>query len=121
MFQTVPNKDAATNQAFLTARGFVMNNDVNFQMVCDTCGCLGIKIENPEQASRETLVYCGDCGNSRGTVGALRDLSVRSEAPAIPHTGREIKMKSCSQLVALHQELQSLRRKVAMAESSRKS
>jgi hypothetical protein len=98
-----------------------MNNDLSFQMVCDTCGCLGIKIENPEQASRETLVYCGDCGTSRGTVGALRDLSVRSEAPAVQDSRRDLKMKSCSQLVALHQELQSLRRKVAMAESRRKS
>jgi hypothetical protein len=49
MFQTVPNKDAATNQAFLTARGFVMNNDVNFQMVCDTCGCSESRLKIPNR------------------------------------------------------------------------
>ena|SRR5579863_2136014 len=98
-----------------------MNNEVNFQMVCGTCGCLGIKIENPEQASREAIVHCGDCGASRGTVGSLRDLSVRAGAPAVPPTKREPKLKPYSQLVALHQELQSLRRQVAIAESRRKS
>jgi hypothetical protein len=54
-----------------------MNNDVGFQIVCTNCGCLSIRIEEPHKAIREADVYCGDCGSSRGTVGALRDLSVR--------------------------------------------
>jgi hypothetical protein len=67
-----------------------MNTSVNFQMVCNNCGCLGIKIENPEQAAREAAVYCSDCGRSRGTVGALRDLAVRPEAHAAPPITREL-------------------------------
>jgi hypothetical protein len=54
-----------------------MNTKVEFQMVCDDCGSLTIKIENSEGASRRALVYCGHCGASRGTMGALRDLADR--------------------------------------------
>ena len=90
-----------------------MNTNIGFQIICDNCGCLGIKIENPEQASREANVYCGDCGVSRGTMGALRDLSIRPGAHAVPLTmQRAEKQKIQSRLVALHKELQSLRRRV---------
>ena len=61
-----------------------MNINVEFQMVCDDCGSLTIKIENPEGASRETVVYCGHCGASRGTMGALRDLADRLNPHAVP-------------------------------------
>ena len=54
-----------------------MNGDNCFQIVCTDCGCLSIRIEEPLKASREATVYCGDCGTSRGTVGALRDLAVQ--------------------------------------------
>ena len=54
-----------------------MNTSIEFQLVCDDCGSLTIKIENPESASREAVIYCGRCGASRGTVGALRDLADR--------------------------------------------
>ena len=54
-----------------------MNTNVEFQMVCHDCGSLTIKIENSEGASRNTLLYCGRCGASRGTMGALRDLADR--------------------------------------------
>ena len=57
-----------------------MNNNIDFQIVCIDCGCLGIRIEDPLKASREAIVYCGDCGASRGTMGALRDLAVQSNA-----------------------------------------
>ena len=57
---------------------FSMNIDLEFQMVCCDCGSLAIKIENPTSASRETIVHCGECGASRGTIGALRDLAVRA-------------------------------------------
>jgi predicted SprT family Zn-dependent metalloprotease len=56
-----------------------MNTKVEFQMVCDDCGSLTIKIENSEGASRKTVVYCGHCGASRGTMGALRDLADRPD------------------------------------------
>ena len=55
-----------------------MNTCAEFQMVCGECGSLTIKIENPESASREAIVYCGHCGASRGTMGGLRDLAVRT-------------------------------------------
>jgi hypothetical protein len=64
-----------------------MNINVEFQMVCDDCGSLTIKIENPEGASRETVVYGGCCGASRGTIGALRDLADRLNPHAAPLAG----------------------------------
>lgn len=95
-----------------------MNNDVDFQMVCGDCGSLAVKIENPEQASREAIIYCGDCGASRGTMGALRDLAVRPDALALlPPKQRVPKAKFHSKLVEQYREVQSLRRKVQMAES----
>jgi hypothetical protein len=98
-----------------------MNTDADFQMVCGNCGSLGIKIENPGQASREAIVYCGDCGASRGTIGALRDLAIRPAAHAeLPMKQRVSKAKSTSEIVARHNELQSLRRKRRMDASPRK-
>jgi hypothetical protein len=81
---------------------------------------LGIKIENAERALRGSIVYCSDCGFSRGTVGALRDLAVRPEAQLLPTKRRAPGAKSHSELVALHNELESLRRKVQLAELRRK-
>jgi len=98
-----------------------MKTGIDFQIVCGKCGSLAVKIENPERASRETIVYCGDCGASRGTMGGLRDLA------RLPEARRRVpKAKSCSELVALQKshselvallkELQGLRRKVQTAE-----
>ena len=64
-----------------------MNINVEFQMVCDDCGSLTIKIENPEGACRETVVYCGHCGAPRGSMGALRDLADRLNPHAVPLGG----------------------------------
>ena len=94
-----------------------MNNNVEFQMICGDCGSLAIKIENPVSASRKTIVHCGECGVSRGTVGALRDLAVRPDAHGLPTRPRVPKVKSSSELVSMHKELQSLRRKVQLVES----
>lgn len=98
-----------------------MNNNVEFQMVCGDCGNLAIKIENPVTASRKTVVYCGECGVSRGTVGALRDLAVRPDAHVLPTRLRVPRVKPRSELVARHQELQSLRRKVQLAGSNQRT
>ena len=94
-----------------------MNTSFDFHVVCGDCGSLGIRIENPESASREAIVYCGDCGAPRGTVGALRDLAVRPDTQVLPARQRTPKVKSGSELAAMHNELQSLRRKVQIAES----
>jgi hypothetical protein len=98
-----------------------MKTRIDFQIVCGKCGGLAVKIENPERASRETIVYCGDCGASRGTMGGLRDLAVLPEAhDVLPSKRRIPKAKSYSELVTLHKELQDLRRKVQTAEARRR-
>ena len=94
--------------------------NVDFQMECENCGFLGVKIENPEGAAREAAVYCGECGLIRGTVGAHRDLALRPGARSMPSVDRE-KVETCSELVALHKALQDLRRKVKVAEARQKS
>jgi Ni,Fe-hydrogenase III small subunit len=98
-----------------------MNNNVEFQVVCGDCGSLAIKIENPVTASRKTVVCCGECGVSRGTVGALRDLAVRPDAHVLPTRLRVPRVKPRSELVARHQELQNLRRKVQLAGSNQRT
>jgi hypothetical protein len=97
---------------------FSMKTGIDFQIVCGKCGSLAVKIENPERASRETIVYCGDCGASRGTMGGLRDLAVLPKA----HDVRALValQNSHSKLVAQHKELQGLRRKVQAAEARRR-
>jgi hypothetical protein len=94
-----------------------MNINVDFQMVCSHCGSLAITIENPESPSREEIVYCRDCGGSRGTLGALRDLAVLPDSHVLSTKQQAGKIEFRSGLVALHKELQSLRRKVQIAES----
>ena len=100
-----------------------MNNKFEFQIVCIDCGCLAIKIEDPVTASREAIVYCGDCGASRGTVGALRDLAVQANAEPplrsrIPsQNGRTTCDPKSGDISERYSELQRLRRRVKMAES----
>jgi hypothetical protein len=103
-----------------------MNNNIDFQIVCIDCGCLGIRIEDPLKASREAIVYCGDCGASRGTMGALRDLAVQSNAElklpmrpwGSPRTGRTTAdPQSHCEISKRYGELQSLRQQVRIAES----
>jgi hypothetical protein len=103
-----------------------MNNDVDFQIVCVDCGCLAIRIEDPLKASREAIVYCGDCGVSRGTVGALRDLAVQPN-PAVEFSTRSVascksgrtvdEPQACGQISRRYHELRRLRRQVEIAES----
>jgi hypothetical protein len=64
-----------------------MNKNVEFEMVCGDCGSLAIKIENPVSASRKTIVYCGECGASRGTVGALIPTARNCDSLGIPICG----------------------------------
>jgi hypothetical protein len=104
---------------------FSMDNRAEFQMVCGVCGSLQIKIENPETASREAIVYWGRCGIFRGTVGALRDLASRPDAqnmiPRVsklpPLNGRPQKPRFPSEILEQFRELQSFRRKVESTES----
>ena len=70
-------KNRAGRESGILISGVSMNTNVEFQMVCDECGSLTIKIKNPESKSRGAVVYCGHCGAARGTMGALRDLADR--------------------------------------------
>ena len=83
-----------------------MHPSIDFQMVCAYCGSLGIKIENPENAPREAIVYCGDCGTSRGTVGALRDLAARCTSAAHDTTPA----KANAELIARRKRLRMIGR-----------
>ena len=75
----------AGERSILNLGSFSMDTCAEFQMVCGECGSLTIKIENPESASRQAIVYCGHCGASRGTMGVLRDLAVRTTPdPLLP-------------------------------------
>jgi len=97
-----------------------MSSGAEFQMVCRDCGGLTIKIENPEGASRDAIVYCGHCGVPRGTIGALRDLAVQPDpyqmlprALKSPFNGHSSKKpKYPSEILEQFRKYQSLRRKV---------
>jgi hypothetical protein len=67
-----------------------MNKNVGFEMVCGDCGSLAVKIENPEHASREAIIYCADCGAWRGTLGALRDLAVQPHVHGLAYETSEM-------------------------------
>jgi hypothetical protein len=94
-----------------------MSNDVGFQIVCTNCGCLSIRIKEPQTASRDAIVYCGDCGVSRGTVGALRDLSVRQYSESVLSTDRRpTNERAVGKISKRYKELQRLRQQVEVAE-----
>src|ERR1700733_9782105 len=94
-----------------------MSNDIGFQIVCTNCGCLSIRIEEPQTASREAVVYCGDCGISRGTVGALRDLSVQQYSDSVHSTDRRpTDERPVGKISKRYEELRRLRQEVEVAE-----
>jgi hypothetical protein len=102
-----------------------MSKESGFLIVCTNCGCLSIKIEEPVKSSREAIVYCGDCGTSRGTVGALRDLAVQGYPDVViptssaalsadEHTTDE--EQPAARISTQYAELRRLRQQVAIAE-----
>jgi len=102
-----------------------MSNDLGFQIVCTSCGCLSIRIEEPLKSSREETVYCGDCGTSRGSVGALRDLAVHGYPSAVFPTPITVlpdseptpeKLQPASEISLQYAELRRLRQQVKVAE-----
>jgi hypothetical protein len=97
----------------------------DFQIICTTCGCLSVKIEEPLKSSRDAIVYCGECGIPRGTVGALRDLSVQqspeiafqaSSPPLSAGEGMSNEPEPAAQISTQYAELQRLRQQVKIAE-----
>jgi hypothetical protein len=101
-----------------------MSNNVGFQIVCTNCGCLSINVKEPLKAAREDIVYCGECGISRGTIGALRDLSVRqyldiaisTPSAAPPVTGTANDRQPVKAISKRYDELRRLRQQVEIAE-----
>ena len=102
-----------------------MNHDAGFQVVCTNCGCLSIRIKEPLKAAREAMVYCGDCGSPRGSVGSLRDLSVRQQSDILfstppivsPVTGLKANdPQPVNEISKRYAELQRLRQQVEIAE-----
>jgi hypothetical protein len=47
-----------------------------FEIICKACDGLGIVFDCAENAPSSTLISCRHCGAPRGTLGALRDLSI---------------------------------------------
>jgi hypothetical protein len=111
---------------FLKEGIFDMRYDNHFQIVCTTCGCLSIKIEEPLKSSREAIVQCGDCGAPRGTVGALRDLAVQgypsavfptpSSAPLAADEQMADEPRPTARISSQYAELRRLRQQVKIAE-----
>ena len=102
-----------------------MSNANGFQVVCINCGCLSIKISEPLKSPRDAIVRCGDCGSSRGTVGALRDLAVqRCSNIAFPKLSAVLEAndaaadekRSASTITRRYAELKRLRYQVKIAE-----
>jgi hypothetical protein len=102
-----------------------MSNDIGFQIVCANCGCLSIRIEEPLQSSREEIVYCGDCGASRGSVGALRDMAVHSHPSVVFPTPISVlpggeptldELHPAGEISLRYAELMRLRQQVKIAE-----
>jgi len=50
-----------------------------FKVVCESCGSLSIKLENPERSRASEQIQCGGCGAVRGTLADLRDLARRGD------------------------------------------
>jgi hypothetical protein len=88
-----------------------------FQMICANCGSMKIMIEDPVDAPSNSVVICGNCGSARGTIGSLRELATRSTLQTLPTGQLSERLKSGSELVSMHRELQRLRREVQMEES----
>jgi hypothetical protein len=102
-----------------------MSNDIGFRIVCTKCGCLSIRIEEPLRAVREAVIYCGDCGTSRGTIGALRDLAVQRYPDVVfsmistaspPKGAAADEPQAVGKMSKRYAELRRLRQQVEIAE-----
>ena len=102
-----------------------MSDDIGFRIVCTNCGCLSIRIDEPLKALRETIIYCGDCGTSRGTIGALRDLAVQRYSDVVFPMLSTVSLskgaaadepQTAGKMSKRYAELRRLRRQVEIAE-----
>jgi hypothetical protein len=49
-----------------------------FKVVCEDCGGLSIKVEDPANSPSTVLVRCGRCNAIRGTLAELHEMARRS-------------------------------------------
>jgi hypothetical protein len=49
-----------------------------FKVVCEDCGGLSIKVEDPTNSPATVLVRCGRCDAVRGTLAELHEMARRS-------------------------------------------
>jgi ribosomal protein S27E len=49
-----------------------------FKVVCEDCGGLSIKVEDPAHSPATALVRCGRCNAIRGTLAELHEMARRS-------------------------------------------
>jgi Zn finger protein HypA/HybF involved in hydrogenase expression len=51
-------------------------NEDRFKLVCDNCGSLTIVLPNETESAPLVVLKCGRCGSPRGTLQALREMSI---------------------------------------------
>ena len=51
---------------------------LSFKVVCENCGGLSIKVEDPANSPATTLVRCGRCSAVRGTLAELHEMARQS-------------------------------------------
>jgi hypothetical protein len=49
-----------------------------FKVICEDCGGLSIKVEDPANSPATVLVRCGRCNAIRGTLAELHEMARRS-------------------------------------------
>jgi hypothetical protein len=49
-----------------------------FKVVCEDCGGLSIKVEDPANSPATVLVRCGRCNAVRGTLAELHEMARQS-------------------------------------------
>jgi hypothetical protein len=55
----------------------ISSKDISrFEIICSKCGGLGIAIDGPTNAPSDTAISCRHCGSPRGSLAALRQLSL---------------------------------------------
>src|ERR1035437_5953550 len=58
-------------------------------MVCDECGSLSIKMPDPKNAPCSTIIRCGRCDASRGTLDGLHQLARQAIAICLNSSGAD--------------------------------
>lgn len=66
-----------TSVGMASAENMATREPSRFKVVCEDCGSLSIKVEDPANSPSCTLVQCGRCHAVRGTLGELHEMARR--------------------------------------------